>query len=406
VNEDATVSATTRPTGVLGNDTDPDTGETSTLVVSAIRPGTTGTITPLTEGTAVVNGTYGTLTIHSDGTYSYTANKPAAEALSQGTTANDVFTYTAKDIHNATATATLTFNVAGQNDAPVAFADNASISEDALPNTVNGNVLTNDTDVDTGDNHSVTALSGATDNGTTFTKIGTYGTLVITKATGGYTYTLGSGAQALEQDEQQSDVFTYTNSDGHGGFSSSTLTVTVTGVNDAPFITSPAAAVRVSEEGLSNGVADTVPAGFDTTDSTSAGGTITASDAENDALTMTFGTPTASLTSGGTTILWTFQDSNHTLIGKAGTTTIVTATIANTGAYNVTLNGPIDHSTADQEDTNTFTIPVNVSDGQATTSTTVSVTVEDDSPKAEAVEMSVDTANDTNVMIISTCPAA
>jgi VCBS repeat-containing protein len=213
VNEDATVSATTRPTGVLGNDTDPDTGETSTLVVSAIRPGTTGTITPLTEGTAVVNGTYGTLTIHSDGTYSYTANKPAAEALSQGTTANDVFTYTAKDIHNATATATLTFNVAGQNDAPVAFADNASISEDALPNTVNGNVLTNDTDVDTGDNHSVTALSGATDNGTTFTKIGTYGTLVFTKATGGYTYTLGSGAQALEQDEQQSDVFTYTNSD-------------------------------------------------------------------------------------------------------------------------------------------------------------------------------------------------
>jgi uncharacterized protein YegL len=115
---------------------------------------------------------------------------------------------------------------------------------------------------------------------------------------------------------------------------------------------------------------------------------------------MTFGTPTASLTSGGTTILWTFQDPNHTLIGKAGTTTIVTATIANTGAYNVTLNGPIDHSTADQEDTNTFTIPVNVSDGQATTSTTVSVTVEDDSPKAEAVEMSVDTANDTNVMII------
>jgi large repetitive protein len=66
---------------------------------------------------------------------------------------SDVFTYTAKDIQGATATATLTFNITGQNDAPVAVADTASITEDALPNTVNGNVLTNDTDVDSTDNH-------------------------------------------------------------------------------------------------------------------------------------------------------------------------------------------------------------------------------------------------------------
>jgi VCBS repeat-containing protein len=180
-----------------------------------------------------------------------------------------------------------------------------------------------------------------------------------------------------------------------------TATVAIAPVNDAPVITSGAAAARVSEEGLPNSVVDTLPTDLDTTNSTSASGTLPASDADGDPLTMTLGTPTGSLTSGGTTILWTFQDSDHTLIGKAGTTTIVTATITNAGAYNVTLSGPIDHSMADQEDTKTFSIPINVFDGHTMTSTTLSVTVEDDSPKAAPVEVSVDTTDSkTNVMLI------
>src|SRR5262249_1497541 len=133
---DATASAATRSAGVLGNDTDPDTGETSTLVVSAVLPGTTGTATALTEGVASVNGTYGTLTIHSDGTYSYTPNDAAAEALPQGSPATDVFTYTAKDVHGATATTTLTFNITGQNDAPVVTPASAAVSEEGLSNGV------------------------------------------------------------------------------------------------------------------------------------------------------------------------------------------------------------------------------------------------------------------------------
>src|SRR5262249_36901189 len=153
--------------------------------------GTSGTPTALSEGSANVNGAYGTLTIYSNGTYSYTPNNAAAEALPQGTPATDVFTYTAKDVHGATATTTLTFNITGQNDAPV--------------------------------------------------------------------------------------------------------------------VTSAAAAV--SEEGLSNGVADALPAFLDTTDNTSASGTITASDVDTgDTLTMTLGTPSTSLTSGGVAIAWTLQD--------------------------------------------------------------------------------------------------
>jgi T1SS-143 domain-containing protein len=155
--------------------------------------------------------------------------------------------------------------------------------------------------------------------------------------------------------------------------------------------------VAVSEEGLPNGVPD---AG-DTTDSTSASGTITASDVDGDALTMTLGTPTTSLTSGGVAIAWTLQDTDHTLVGKAGETTIITATITDVGAYNVTLSGPIDHPDTTQEDDKTLTIPVNVSDGHTTMSSTLSVSIEDDSPKAQPVEVSVDTSDSmTNVMLI------
>jgi VCBS repeat-containing protein len=382
---------------VLTNDTDVDVGDSHS--VSAVTGG-------IDNGTTITKvGTYGTLVItKATGGYTYTlANGQAnVQALADGQHVTDVFTYTNSDNHGGSNSATLTVTVTGTNDAPVAVADVAAVTEDAESNPVSGNVLTNDSDVDSTDTHTVSAVTGGTDNGMTITKVGTYGTLVITKATGDYTYTLANGqanVQALADGQQVSDVFTYTNSDNHGGSSSSTLTVTITGVNDAPVVTSAAAAV--SEEGLSNGVADTLPAVLDTTNNTTASGTITASDADNDSLTMTLGTPSASLTSGGVAITWTHQDTNHTLIGTAGATTIITATITDAGAYNVTLSGPIDHSDTSQEDDKTFTVPVSVSDGHTTTSTTLSVSIEDDSPKAGPVEMSVDTTDSqTNVMLI------
>ncbi|TIT47372.1 MAG: adhesin, partial [Mesorhizobium sp.] len=93
---------------------------------------------------------------------------------------------------------------------------------------------TNDTDVDTGDTHSVTAVNGVTGNvGTDVT--GTYGTLHL-NSNGTYTYTLNNSlasVQALAQGASVTDVFTYTNSDNHGGSSTANLTVTVNGTDDA-----------------------------------------------------------------------------------------------------------------------------------------------------------------------------
>jgi VCBS repeat-containing protein len=221
---------------VLTNDTDVDIGDNN-HVVSAVTAGETSGIDNGTTITAT--GTYGTLVVtKAIGGYTYTlANGQAnVQALAAGQQVTDVFAYTNSN-GDLTSSSTLTVTITGVNDAPSAVADTAAATEDSESNPVSGNVLTNDTDVDSTDTHTVLALSGGTDNGTTFTKVGTYGTLVITKATGAYTYTLANGqanVQALADGQQVTDVFTYTNSDNHSGSSSATLTVTVTGADDSP----------------------------------------------------------------------------------------------------------------------------------------------------------------------------
>ena len=105
VDEDATATKNAG-TGVLSNDSDVDTG--SSMTVTAITGASAGSVGGSTDGT------YGTLTLNSDGSYSYTADKTAADALAHNATANDVFTYTVTDNEGATATATLTITVTGK----------------------------------------------------------------------------------------------------------------------------------------------------------------------------------------------------------------------------------------------------------------------------------------------------
>src|SRR5437588_141915 len=102
-----------------------------------------------------------------------------------------MFRYTNSDNHGGSSTANLTITINGTNDAPVAVADAASVKEDtntlADPNPVSGNVLSNDTDVDSGDTHSVTAVNRSLAN-VGANLVGTYGTLHL-NADGTYTYT-------------------------------------------------------------------------------------------------------------------------------------------------------------------------------------------------------------------------
>ncbi len=84
--------------------------------------GTSGTVG---EG---LTGTYGTLTLNADGSYSYAATASAVEALGAGTTANDTFTYTVTD-GDQTASAELVITVQGVNDVPVAASDAIAVLE-------------------------------------------------------------------------------------------------------------------------------------------------------------------------------------------------------------------------------------------------------------------------------------
>jgi T1SS-143 domain-containing protein len=285
----------------------------------------------------------------------------------------------------------ISFTIHGTNDATV-IGDPAvhDVTEDT--NVVNGNLTASGTlsisDADQTQASFQTGVTGAQGN---------LGSLTL-QTNGSYTYTVANSAvQFLGVNDMKVDTFTVMAFDG----TTKQISVTIHGTNDAPVITSGAAAVVVSEEGLPNGVPDTLPDILDTTNSTTANGTITASDADGDPLTMTLGAPNTPLTSGGVTIAWTLQNGGHTLVGKAGATTIITATITDAGTYTVTLTGSIDHPLANQEDNKTFAVPVTVSDGHTTTPTTLSVTIEDDSPKAEPVEVSVvPTDSKTNVMVI------
>jgi len=84
--------------GVLAHDTDPDG---NSLSVSAVN----GSAANL--GHAVV-GTYGSLTVDADGSYSYVASKLS---LPSQAVAQDCFSYTANDGHGGTSTAALTVTI-------------------------------------------------------------------------------------------------------------------------------------------------------------------------------------------------------------------------------------------------------------------------------------------------------
>ncbi|WP_417762955.1 retention module-containing protein, partial [Shewanella sp.] len=236
VDEDATLTVAAAD-GVLSNDTDVD-GDA--LSVTGILNGTTGTATAVVDGAAtVITNDYGTLTINSDGSYSFAATGAASQALATGATAQTVFTYTATD-GIAPLTSTLTITITGTNDAPVLQPDVGAVDEDAtLTVAAADGVLSNDTDVD-GDTLSVSGILNGTTGTATAVVDGTatvitndYGTLTI-NSDGSYSFAAtGAASQALATGATAQTVFTYTATDGIAPLTS-TLTITITGTNDAP----------------------------------------------------------------------------------------------------------------------------------------------------------------------------
>ncbi|ARO29436.1 cadherin-like/VCBS repeat-containing protein [Rhizobium sp. NXC14] len=142
-----------------------------------------------------------------------------------------------------------TFNIAvstSGNATPTAVADTGDATEKGgVANgsggvVASGNVLTNDTDPDTGDTKTVTAVRFGTTSGTLGSALnGTYGSLVL-NASGAYSYAVNENnatVQALRQSTNTlSDVFSYTMRDSAGATATANLTITIHGANDAPVL--------------------------------------------------------------------------------------------------------------------------------------------------------------------------
>ncbi|RQP24754.1 tandem-95 repeat protein [Albitalea terrae] len=333
--EDVTLNVAAA-SGVLVNDTDVDTGDTKT--VSAVAFGaTTGTV-----GSGLA-GTYGTLTLNADGSYSYLANKAAAEALGTGQTATEVFSYTVRDTAGATSTANITFTITGTNDAPVAVADTGAATEDVtLTKTAAAGVLSNDTDVDTGDTKAVSAVAFGATSGTVGSALaGTYGTLTL-NADGSYSYLANKApAEALAVGQTATETFTYTMRDAAGSTSSSTITFTITGTNDAPVANNDTGSVLAQGTltvTAANGViqSGSVPAGKDTDVDT--GDVLVVSKAIAGS-----GSPSTSVSAGGTTFIGTYGD----LTLKSDGSYVYTATRADAIATGSNVNDVFTYQLSD-----------------------------------------------------------
>ena len=161
---------------LLGNDTDADN---ETLTVDSVQGAVNGAVT--------IAGQTGNAVFTPNAGYSGPAS----------------FTYTIRDLSNATSTATVSLTVGSSgNQPPNAVADTATTNEDS-PTTIN--VLANDTDPD-GNPLTVTLLN----------LTGTQGSATI-NANNTITYNPGGAFQSLNAGQQATDTFSYQVEDGQGG---------------------------------------------------------------------------------------------------------------------------------------------------------------------------------------------
>jgi len=179
-NED-TAGAANAAGGVLANDSDANGDPLSVSLVSDVSNGS--------------------LTLNSDGSFSYTP-----DANFNGT---DSFTYEVSDGNGGTDQAVATITVTPVDDAPVAVDDSYSTGFETALTVPAAGVLANDSDID-GDALSIAGVQQPA-NGT-----------VVLNADGSFTYTPDARFSGL-------DSFDYELDDGQGGVVTATVDVTVTG---------------------------------------------------------------------------------------------------------------------------------------------------------------------------------
>ena len=186
---------------------------------------------PTTAGALVLIG-YDTGT----GLLSYRYELTKAQSQS-GADSTDAVTLQVKDKAGQTADGTLTVQIV--DDVPTAVNNAASITEDAVPNTVAGNVVTGAPGADRigadANPAPLTGFSLGSVQGTVGSVLTTmYGSVVL-NSDGSYVYTLDNSktaVQALNKGDVLQEVVTYVISDGDGDTATAQLTITINGQSD------------------------------------------------------------------------------------------------------------------------------------------------------------------------------
>ncbi|QEK93958.1 retention module-containing protein [Achromobacter insolitus] len=374
---------------IAENATQPVTGELTVTAPEGLATVKIGNVTlsvaelqALGTTPVVVTGTEGKLTLTGYDpatgkiTYSYQQDGTAKNHTAGDDSVTDKFTVTVTDAANQVKSDDLVVLIT--DTAPEAKNDTAGITEGTTA-PISGNLLGNDT---LGADAVTTVIT---------TGDAKYGTLVD-NGDGTWSYQLNNSLQAvqgLQAGELLTETIRYTITDADGDKSEAVLTVTITGTNDLPSISS--ASINLSEEGLPHGIPDSNGT-TDTTNAVTYSGNLAISDLDvKDTHTVTLVKPADNaLTSQGKPVVWALSDNGHTLVGKDfHGNSVITVTMTDAGGYTVTLSGQVDHPTNSVEDVLQLGIGVQVSDGHATSSGTITINIEDDSPEFGAVSNTV-----------------
>uniref|UniRef100_UPI00399A50A1 retention module-containing protein n=1 Tax=Shewanella indica TaxID=768528 RepID=UPI00399A50A1 len=224
---------------ISGNLLDNDVQGGDTAQVTAAGSG--GNLDNTVSNQSPVSGNYGLLTLNTDGSYSYQINSAAqaVQALAQGESLTEVFSYLLTDADGDTSVQTLTITITGTNDIPVISTPQPGEADGTVreagqfddgsidPGTpgVSGQLSASDVD-----NGAVLVWSGSADS--------PFGNFNIDAASGAWNYQLdNTAADGLLEGEIRTETFSVTVTDEFGASAEQLVTITIIGTNDAPILT-------------------------------------------------------------------------------------------------------------------------------------------------------------------------
>ncbi|WP_280524066.1 VCBS domain-containing protein, partial [Shewanella algae] len=241
---------------ISGNllDNDVQGGDTAQVTVA----GSGGNLDNAVSNQSQVSGSYGLLTLNADGSYSYQINSAAqaVQALAQGESLTEVFSYLLTDTDGDTSVQTLTITITGTNDVPVISTPQPGEADGAVreagqfddgsidPGTpgVSGQLSASDVD-----NGAVLIWSGSADS--------PLGSFSIDAATGAWNYQLdNAAADGLLEGEIRTENFSVTVTDEFGASAEQLVTITIIGTNDAPILSADSSGSLTDDVDVINGM--------------------------------------------------------------------------------------------------------------------------------------------------------